>query len=319
MIDDLSALHQISDDIAKKELHVFQPKPNYRMAQGGWENIDNRLEGQNHPNGVQFHFFVKDAYRDSSIVLEITEKDGTMIQSFKSKSTKKNEKLTIDKIGNSHIWNMRHDGFKEFPGLVLYSSPNLGPKAVPGEYVATLRVADHISSQNFQINKDPRLNITQEDFVKQRDFLLSVRDKVSEAHQAIIDIRNVKDDLDYVKNKIKNNSDQENLAKEIDELKSKLEKVENNIHQTKNRSSQDALNYGIRINNRLAFLLTDQQRGDFPPTDQAIEFKQDITAELDGQLRDLEKIITVDVSLIAKKISDQGISILQLAPKSTKP
>ncbi|NND35298.1 MAG: hypothetical protein HKN76_22105, partial [Saprospiraceae bacterium] len=105
----------------------------------------------------------------------------------------------------------------------------------------------------------------------------------------------------------------------IETLQEKLTLTENNIHQTKNRSSQDALNFGIRINNRLAFLMADQQRGDFPPTDQAIEFKQEITAELDEQLAILDKTITIDIANLSKKISEQGISILQIKERNAKP
>ena len=47
----------------------------------------------------------------------------------------------------------------------------------------------------------------------------------------------------------------------INKYKSELDIVENNIHMTKNQSRQDPLNYGIRINNRIAFLLADSQRG----------------------------------------------------------
>lgn len=61
---------------------------------------------------------------------------------------------------------------------------------------------------------------------------------------------------------------------------------------TKNQSYQDPLNYGIRINNRLAFLMTDQQRGDYPPTQQAEEFRVSVTKELYDELGSLNSIIS---------------------------
>ena len=102
-------------------------------------------------------------------------------------------------------------------------------------------------------------------------------------------------------------------------MKTELEVIENNIHQTKNRSSQDALNYGIRINNRLAFLMADQQRGDFPPTDQAIEVRQELTTELNTELNNLEKIVREELPILSKKIQDSGVSILQMPTKPEKP
>jgi hypothetical protein len=214
---------------------------------------------------------------------------------------------------------MRYDGFKEFPGMVLYSSPNIGPKAIPGAYIARLVVGKDTSTQVVNIIKDPRLSNTDADYKKQLDFLLSTRDKVSEAHQAIIDIRKIKDDLDYINNKIKDDAKKEDLRKEISALKEKLENIENNIHQTKNRSSQDALNYGIRINNRLAFLMADQQRGDFPPTDQAIEVKHEISGELNKELTALDRLIENDLPVLSQKIQENGISILQMPVRTSKP
>ena len=73
-------------------------------------------------------------------------------------------------------------------------------------------------------------------------------------------------------------------------LKEELSVIENNIHMTKNQSRQDPLNYGIRINNRLAFLLADQQRGDFPPTDQAEEVRLAVSKELDVELNKLNQL-----------------------------
>ncbi len=319
MIDDLSPFRQISDEIENHGFYLFQPKPAYRLAQGGWGSANEKLEGKNHPNGVQFHFFVRKEFKDSTVLLEISETDGNLIRSFSSEAKEKANKLNLDGIGNSHIWNLRYDGFKEFPGMVLYSSPNLGPKAIPGRYVARLKIGDKNSEQSFEIHKDPRLPNTPDDYKKQLGFLLALRDKVSEAHQTIIDIRNIKEDLDYVAKKIKDEKSAEALTEEIDGIKEKLNKIENNIHQTKNRSRQDALNYGIRINNRLAFLLADQQRGDFPPTDQAVEVKQELSASLDKEIAELQKIYTSELPELSKKIADSGISILKIPEVGRRP
>lgn len=320
MLDDLSPLHQFSAEIAAEDFYLFSPKPAYRMAQsGGWDSYNPRKEGENHPNGVMFNFFIKEALRDSIIELQILETNGTPIRIFRSNTRNRKEKLEIDGVGNRFIWDMRYDGFKDFPGLVLYSSPNLGPKAVPGEYVARLIVAKDTSEQKLEILKDPRLPNTEKDYQNQLDFLLAVRDKVSEAHQAILDIRKIKEDLDYIHQKIKEDPENVELVGEIKKMKIDLEKIENNIHQTKNRSSQDALNYGIRVNNRLAFLLADQQRGDFPPTDQAIEVRQELTAELEKELRDLQEVITKNLPALSRKIQESGISILQMPAKPVKP
>ena len=107
------------------------------------------------------------------------------------------------------------------------------------------------------------------DYKDQFDFLISVRDQVSLANNAIIKIRRIQKDLGYLKEMEEISAA---LLAYISKFEKELRRIENNIHMTKNQSRQDPLNYGIRINNRLAFLLADSQRGDYPPTDQAQAF-----------------------------------------------
>ena len=79
---------------------------------------------------------------------------------------------------------------------------------------------------------------------------------------------------------------------------------------TKNQSYQDPLNYGIRINNRIAFLMADQQRGDYPPTDQAIEFRDEVFKELEVELGNLNTLMNEKIFAIKQKLSQLGINIL---------
>ena len=202
---------------------------------------------------------------------------------------------------------MRYPGYKTFEGMVFYSSPNVGPKAVPGKYNLRLTFNQEVTDQEFEIIKDPRLLNTKEDFKKQFDFLLKVRNEVSNANQAIIDIRDLRKDLDYVLDKSNKN---ENINSVIDEFLNELHIIENNIHMTKNQSRQDPLNYGIRINNRLAFLMADSQRGDYPPTDQTLDFFIEVKKELDVELKSLNKISNKYIESINSLITNSGIKFI---------
>ena len=96
----------------------------------------------------------------------------------------------------------------------------------------------------------------------------------------------------------------------IDNFKNDLSKVENNIHMTKNQSRQDPLNYGIRINNRLAFLLADSQRGDYKPTDQSLEFFDSVVKELDKEEESYKRILNTYTMQINNMISDNDIKFI---------
>ncbi len=311
MIDDLGPIQQLNKDIIEKSHHLFEPKPAYRLAQGrSWGKPNYNRVGENHPNGVLFNYFVKDFSKERKIKLEIKDMRGNVIQTFSSNAKEKKQKLKVEAENNRFVWDMRYPGFKEFDGMVLYSSPNRGPRAVPGSYTAVLTVDGKSESRPFEIAKDPRLTNTDEDYQKQLEFLLQVRDKVSEAHQAMIDIKSIRDDVEYFKNKLDGKEEYKEVLDLLDEMEKEMTVIEKQIHMTSNQSRQDPLNFGIRVNNRLAFLLGDQQRGDFPPTDQAEEVRVELTKELDAELYKLDNLLIDKLKVINEKGKNLGVQII---------
>ena len=313
MIDDLTPLHQLHDDLKEAQSHLFKPKKSYRMAQGGgWNGRDSRLEGENHPDGVVFHYYVKDHNKGDGVKLEIMEMDGTPIRTFSTQPESGIGEISVASGGNRFVWDMRYPGFTDFDGMILYSSPNRGPKAVPGTYRARLTAGGTTTEQEFEIIPDPRLKTTLPQFQQQFDFLIKVRNKVNEAHQAIRDIRNLRDDIQYLEQKLAEDPAYQDVLEKARQLDQDMKIIENNIHMTKNQSYQDPLNYGIRVNNRLTFLMADQQRGDYPPTDQAEQVRQELSNELDSYLQNLDSLFDTQLKAINDGLQDKGFRLLNI-------
>ena len=159
-----------------------------------------------------------------------------------------------------------------------------------------------------EVLKDPRLPNTDADYQAQFEFLSAVRDEVSRANGAVAKIRKLQTDLDYLKEK---SGDNPELTARIEKFETELSTIENNIHMTKNQSRQDPLNYGIRINNRLAFLMADSQRGDYPPTDQSLEFFQEVRAELNTELQALDRLVDGEIQGINDVVKDGQVRVLE--------
>lgn len=307
LIDDLTPLHQLSDEVAKSDYYLFKPKDSYRMQSGGRGGA--KSVGENHPNGVMFNFYLKALNEGDKVALHILEMDGDTIQTFSNQSEERKTKLTAKSGGNAFVWDMRYPGFTEFDGMILYSSPNNGPKAVPGTYKAVLTVNNESVAQDFNIVKDPRLPNTPEDYRKQFDYLISVRDKVSDAHKAMIRVSKTRDILESIKEKMGEKKSTQEVMELVNSLDKDMKLIENNIHMTKNQSYQDPINFGIRINNRIAFLMADQQRGDYPPTDQAVAFRDEVFKELDKELLNLNSLLNEKVTEINNKLEQLGIKM----------
>lgn len=260
------------------------------------------------------HYYVRTSDAQDEIRLEFLEADGRVIKSYSTKN-RGVDQLTVKPGGNRFVWNMRHPGYKTFPGLVFYGSPNLGPKAVPGKYKVRLTAKGQAQEQEFEILKDPRVQTTPEEFQAQFDFLVKVRDKVSDANQGVIDIRKIKEDLGALKSRIGADSQYKELAEAVKKFEDALTVHENNIHETRNRSVQDPLNYGIKMNNQLAHLMVEQAAGDFPPTKQGEEVRQMLTRRVDDELTKLKTTITQNVDRINQMAKEKGIEVITVQRK----
>ena len=100
------------------------------------------------------------------------------------------------------------------------------------------------------------------------------------------------------------------VADRIKKFEDDLNQLENAIHQTKNKSVQDPLNYGIKMNNRLAHLMVEQGQGDYPPTKQGEEVRQMLTKIVDEELIKVKTTIRTNLEVINNLVKEKGIEIV---------
>jgi len=310
MIDDLTPLHQLSEAIAQKDMHLYQPMPTYRMGGGYSKNV--KGAGVNHPDGVMVHFYLEEKPADSvAVALSFHEKDGTLIREFSTKAEEKSQKLEVDTAGNFFVWNMRYPEAKEFDGMILWWASMAGPTAAPGEYLAKLKVGDKEETVTFEIVQDPRSPVPPADISKQVAFVKDVRDKVTEAHEAIIDIRDIRKQLNTYTKRLKDDEEMKDLIDKAKEIDAKMTKVEEALYQTKNRSRQDPLNFPIRLTNKLAHL-NSLISGDFPPTQQMYDVKDELTTEINEHLAKLKEVKQDDLPQFNQMVREKTIDAIIL-------
>ena len=119
------------------------------------------------------------------------------------------------------------------------------------------------------------------------DLAIKIRDKESEANEAVITIRKVEKEL---MGKMKTITDPA-LKTSMEEFLKKIDVIENDLYQKKNQSGQDPLNFPIKLNNRLSSLRRSVETGDGKPTDGAYKVFEELTAELEGHLGKLKGLM----------------------------
>ena len=308
IIDDLTPLHQLNKEVNNASMKLFKPIDSYRMGSPGRGTPRNA--GKNHHNGVEVFFNIDDKILDenTSVTLEFLDNEKKLIKKYDNQSDE--NALDINGEKNSFVWNMRYDDAKGFDGLIMWAASLRGPIASPGQYYVKLTVNEKSEEQSFNILKDPRSNSTDEDLKEQFDFLLSVRDKVSDIHQTIIDIRSSRSQLIDLKSKISDKyPDMENS---ISDVISRITLIEEKLYQTKNRSGQDPLNFPIRLNNKLAHLTSVASVGNFKPTDQMYNVRDELIGLIDKELKMWEDIKENDLVKLNSTILENNIQLITI-------
>jgi photosystem II stability/assembly factor-like uncharacterized protein len=258
------------------------------------------------------------------ITLEILDASGKVIRKFpKKEEPEENEEffgpphtdtnLPADAGLNRFVWDLRYEGATKVPHAPLWGGSTDGPEALPGKYQARLTVLGKSYTAPLEILPDPRLKVTQEDLTKQFDLLLKIRDKVTETDDAIIQIRDLREQIKAVDKRMKNDPHAKALADAGKALDKKMTEVEEALIQTKAKSGQDVLNFPVRLNNHLVALGGVVESADTAPTAQSYEVFDMLSKQADEQLAKWKAIVATDVAGYNNLVRQQEVPMLVVA------
>jgi photosystem II stability/assembly factor-like uncharacterized protein len=200
VLDDISPLRQLSDAIAKSDVHLFKPAVAYRVRRD--MNPDTPLPpdeptAQNPPDGAVIDYFLAQ-HASSPVTLEILDAQGKLVRKFSDtdKPEPSPEELAKELIPrywirmpktlptsvgmHRWVWDLRYPSPRatrtEYPIAAIPGdtprSPQ-GPLAVPGHYSVRLTVNGRTFSEPLTIKMDPRVKTSPQrlalEFQKQQE------------------------------------------------------------------------------------------------------------------------------------------------------
>ena len=198
---------------------------------------------------------------------------------------------------NQFAWNLRYPDASTFEGIIMWAGGTQGPVAPPGTYAVRMTVDGDTATRTtrrFVVLKDPRTTASPTDLAEQFALLLKIRDRTSEANDAVRTIRNVRAQLAEREARIPE-PQRAPWAAIASPLRERLERIENEIYQTRNRSGQDPLNYPIRLNNQISALANVVSSTEAKPTQQAYTVFTMLSMELDKRSLELRELLTADL------------------------
>ncbi|HEX5438418.1 MAG TPA: glycosyl hydrolase [Gemmatimonadaceae bacterium] len=359
IMDDISALRQLTPQVAKAPAHLFKPRDVYRVSWGrgfgggSGSSPTGHPTGANPPSGAVVYYSL--AHPAQEVTLEFLDAKGKRIKMYSSKldsagladsvkaadakraqrDSLRSAGLSRDSIAklmrqgggarggrrfrsaeprvpnkaglNTFAWNLRYPDASSFRGLIFWAGGTQGPLAPPGTYAVRMAVdGKPVATQHFVLKKDPRAPGTNADLQQQFAFLIKIRDRLTQANDAVKTIRNVRYQLTQREEKM-HGGDSTTFAAAADVFAKRLGVIEDSIYQTQSKTGEDPLNFPIRINNKIAALAGVVADSHTRPTAQSRAVFKVLSAQLGTQLGLLKSALGEELPKVNALLQRAGL------------
>ena len=210
ILDDIHPIEELKNSIGKP-IHLF-PIREGTLWNMYWriENLGDRTYAAKNPEyGTYINFSLqKDA--KSPVNIDILDKKGSLVTSLEMKDAKKGV--------NRVIWDLGYDAAVTLENKIEegFSSNEIRPKVVPGEYTARINYEGLKLEEKITVVGDNRIKMPTDDYRKKLKALLTLRDLLSKTHKLIDKVSFSADQLEDLIKKLNNDSSQDtNDAKKI--------------------------------------------------------------------------------------------------------
>jgi len=313
IMDDLSIIQKMDNATSKKGFQVFPVRDTYRIDGYVIEHPVNA--GKNPPTGAAINYYlpqlknVKGA--DSLAVVEITfyDQKDKKINTYASNATDKKYQITPKAGLNQFNWNFQYEGCLNVEGMFLWNGTPDGPVAAPGNYTAKIKYGSDSSSVSFNVINDPNSKATVEDYQLQHAFLIEVRDKFNATQNAIKDMQALQAQMDAYVAKLDTIAPQQ-LKDSVASLNKQIKAIIDVLYESRNKSNQDMLNYGIKLNDKIAGVYNAASYGNFRPSNNQREVFKDLSKQVDEQLAKYQQIKSIQIDAMNKMITNLQLPVI---------
>ncbi|MGI8431643.1 MAG: glycosyl hydrolase, partial [Chthoniobacterales bacterium] len=323
VLDDISPLRQVNPQIAQADITLYQPASAVRLHYFGEVPI-REPAGKNPPPGAIIDYYFKSAPKDE-VTLDLLDAKGEVVRHLSSKEKKdadqppewpdqaKTAKTIPAKAGlNRFAWDLRYDDPVQTPGAFYIGEPPAGPVVLPGDYQVKLTVNGQSQTAPLHVVIDPREKDAGPGIQQAVALGLQVRDRISQLHQAINEIRETKTQIGALKKRFAENERVKPALAAAAELEKKADAIEGVLMQVKMKSSEGNLVYPNELNEEFySFNYTID--ADAAPTEPQQAVFQKLSARLDEQLKKWTDLKINEVPKVNELIKQADIPALTVA------
>ncbi|MEZ5332735.1 MAG: glycosyl hydrolase [Thermoanaerobaculia bacterium] len=315
ILDDLTPVREMSEEIRAEAVHLFQPPPTIRWRRRSVAG-SRAGAGSNPPQGVQVTYWLAESREEGvEATLEVLADDGTVVRTLRSVAepqpigpehpdwspgSEATPALSLDAGLHRAVWDFAWDAAGFIPDAMIdWGDPTEGPWAVPGEYTLRLTVGDRTATTTARLEPDPRVELSPEDYREQLEFTLGLRSDLREVIGMVRRLRVVREQVVRRNELLEGREGAADLVASGRALVETLDSIEGRLHNPQAEVTSDILAGragGAQLYSQLAPLYSASLESDGPPTEGMREVAAGYRERL-ARLRDeLDRALTVDLA-----------------------
>ena len=328
VLDDITPLRQVATQSAQADTVLYQPETALRLHYP--EEFDKRQPvGDNPPPGAIIDYYFKTAPKDE-VTLDILDASGKLVRHLSSKEKKEGEQppewpdrvervktIPANEGMNRFAWDLRYNDPIQIPGAFYGGTGPKGPLALPGDYQVKLTAGGKSQTAPLHLAIDPRNKGSEASLQQQFTLSMQVNDRISQLHQAVNEIRDVKSQIKNLHTRFGDDQRLKPALDAADALDHKMSDVEKELIQVDMKGSEANLAFPSMLNERWDSFSHVIDGGDTnPPTKSQMEVFQKLSQQLDEQLKRWTQIKAEDLSKVADMIKQLNLPALSIGEKT---
>jgi photosystem II stability/assembly factor-like uncharacterized protein len=323
ILDDITPMQQLTDDVLASNAHLFDPRPAYRfrfrashVSQPGDPGA-----GRNPQYGASIHYYLNQP-PEGRVKLSILDESGAEVRTLSSPPS--------DSGINRVYWDLRYESSKT-PRMRTkvqeHSHVQIGddgwrpagesgrvtPLAPPGQYTIRLSVGDEEFDRQLTVLKDPNSTGTEADIRAQAAVLLELRDEANAVVDLINEAESIREQIKRLGDLVKGMAESDSIVVVGERIDQKLMDLEMNLTDLRmsgGSAGQDRLRWPRQLYAKLTSLAGYIGGSDFMPTAQQVEVHE----RLQGLLQEYQDRMQVmregDIAEFNTLLADLGVGYL---------
>ena len=319
ILDDVTAIQQLDNDVLASGVHLFDPRPAYRFLPREGMNAQpgDPVAGENPDYGASINFYLG-AAPEGPVSVTIETEAGDLVRRLGARAS----------AGLNRVqWNLRHEA-SSTPRLrtpaLEHSHVDVGPQgwrpapdggsvrplAVPGRYRVRLQAQGEEHTAWLEVLPDPESDGSQAERVAQLELQLELREMSDSTAELINRIEWARKGLMDLEERVAGEAryrDVVTAGEELDQLLIDLEMRLFDLRLTGGASRQDTIRWPRQLWAKLASLAGYSSGTDQQPTDQILEVRDIYREWLAESLTRWAEIAANDLAAFNRMLAARGL------------